>query len=120
VEEKQLGQLAKTVRSQRQDSIVIVVGDFNIPRGSKLYHDFLSNSGLTDPLAGDPRPTLRVPPGVPSRFSLPIDYALVRMPETHLFKIDCNLCLTGKYRINRWRQDYLSDHNGIEIQITTK
>ena len=120
VEEKQLGQLAKTVRSQRQDSIVIVVGDFNIPRGTKLYHDFLSNSGLTDPLAGDSRPTLRVPPGVPSRFSLPIDYVLVRMPEKHLFKIDCNLCLTGKYRINRWHQDYLSDHNGIEIHITAK
>ena len=120
VEEMQLGQLAKTVRSQLQDSIVIVVGDFNIPRGSKLYHDFLSNSGLTDPLAGDTRPTLRMPPGVPPRFSLPIDYALVRMPEKHMFKIDCDHCFTSKYKINRWRQDYLSDHIGIEIHITTR
>jgi endonuclease/exonuclease/phosphatase family metal-dependent hydrolase len=119
VEEKQLQQLAKTVRRQPPDSILIVAGDFNIPRGSKLYHDFLANSGLTDPLAGDPRSTLRVPPGVPSRFSLPIDYVLVRLPNAHRFKIDCDLCLSNKHWISPWHQDYLSDHNGIEILITT-
>ena len=119
VEEKQLRQLAKTVKAQPVEAVIIVVGDFNIPRGSKLYNDFLENSGLTDTLAGDTRPTLRVPPGVPSRFALPIDYALVRMPNTHAFKIDCNLCLSSKYWISRWHQYYLSDHNGIEIRITT-
>jgi endonuclease/exonuclease/phosphatase (EEP) superfamily protein YafD len=118
VEEKQLGQLAKTVRDQPQDSIVIVVGDFNIPRGSQLYQDLLVNSGLIDPLAGDTRPTLRMPPGIPSRFSLPIDYVLVRMPEKHAVKIQSNLCFTGKYSIHHGYQDYLSDHKGIELQIT--
>jgi len=117
VEEKQLQQLAKTVRHQPADSIIIVVGDFNIPRGSKLYYDFLANSGLTDPLAGDKRPTLRTPPGVPSRYSLPIDYAFVRIPSTYSLKIDCELCFSNKYQISRWRHDYLSDHNGIEIRI---
>jgi endonuclease/exonuclease/phosphatase family metal-dependent hydrolase len=58
VEEKQLRELAETARSQPADSITIVVGDFNIPRGSGLYHDFLAHSGLTDLLAGDTRPTL--------------------------------------------------------------
>jgi endonuclease/exonuclease/phosphatase (EEP) superfamily protein YafD len=119
VEEKQLRQLAKTVKAQPVEAVIIVVGDFNIPRGSKLYNDFLENSGLTDTLAGDARPTLRVPPGVPSRFALPIDYVFVRMPNTQTFKIDCNLCLSSKYWISRWYQDYLSDHNGIEIRITT-
>lgn len=117
VEEKQLQQLAKTVRHQPADSIIIVVGDFNIPRGSKLYHDFLANSGLTDPLAGDTRPTLRTLPGVPSRYSLPIDYAFVRMPSTYSLKIDCEFCFSKKYQISRWHRDYLSDHNGIEIRI---
>jgi endonuclease/exonuclease/phosphatase family metal-dependent hydrolase len=119
IEEKQLQQLAKTVRSQPADSIILVVGDFNIPRGSKLYHDFLANSGLTDPLAGDTRPTLRTPPGVPSRYSLPIDYVLIQIPETCSLKVDCDLCLSNKYWINSWHQDYLSDHNGIEIRIRT-
>jgi endonuclease/exonuclease/phosphatase family metal-dependent hydrolase len=118
VEEKQLNQLAETVQALPADSLIIVVGDFNIPRGSKLYDDFLANSVLTDPLAGDTRPTLRTPSGIPSRFSVPIDYALVRLPDTYSFKIDCDLCFTGKYLISNKHHDYLSDHNGIEIRIT--
>ena len=98
--------------------IVIVVGDFNSPRGGGLYHDFLAQSGLTDLLAGDTRPTLRLPIGAPSRFALPIDYVLVRRPEEHLFQIDCDLCFSEKYWINNRRQGYLSDHQGIELHIT--
>jgi endonuclease/exonuclease/phosphatase (EEP) superfamily protein YafD len=118
IEEKQLQQLAKTVRSQPSDSIVIVVGDFNVPRASRLYDEFLANSGLTDPLAGDTRPTLRLPFGVPPQFSLPIDYAFVRIPEAYSVKVECDLCFSEKYVISRWRRDYLSDHYGIEISLT--
>ena len=118
LEEKQLQQLAETVRVQPPDSLVIVVGDFNIPRGSELYKDFLATSGLTDPLAGDTRPTLRVPSGIPSRYSLPIDYTFVRSPDLRSVTIDCDLCLSDKYQVSRWREDYLSDHSGIEVSIT--
>ena len=118
IEEKQLRQLAETVRSQPADSIILVVGDLNIPRGSRLYHDFLANSGLTDPLAGDSRSTLRLPLQMPSRYSLPLDHALIRVPERYSFKIDCDLCFTGKYRINNRYEDYLSDHTGIEIRLS--
>lgn len=118
IEEKQLNQLAATVQVQPVDSLIIVVGDFNIPRGSKLYVDFLARSGLSDPLAGDTRPTLRAPSGIPSRYSLPIDYAFVRLPNMHSLKIDCDLCFTTKHQINGRYHGYLSDHNGIEIRIT--
>jgi endonuclease/exonuclease/phosphatase (EEP) superfamily protein YafD len=118
VERKQLGQLAETVRAQPANSLIIVVGDFNIPRGSDLYYEFLENSGLTDPLAGDTRPTFRLPPGAPSRFALPIDYVLVRMPDRYSFRIDCDFCITGKYWISNRHHGYLSDHNAIEIRIT--
>ena len=77
------------------------------------------NSGLTDALAGDARPTLRTPIRVPSRYSLAIDYVLFRMPQEHSLVVDCDLCFTGKYLIEK-HEDYLSDHNGIEIQITAK
>ena len=117
VEEKQLRQLAETARSQPADSITIVVGDFNIPRGSGLYHDFLAHSGLTDLLAGDTRPTLRIPIGAPSRFALPLDYALVRIPDRYSLKINCDLCFSKKYAIGHRQQGYLSDHNGIEVLI---
>ncbi len=118
-EQKQLQQLAETVRGQPADSFVIVVGDFNIPRGSWLYRDFLGSSGLTDLLAGDTRPTLRLPHGVPPRFAFPIDYIFVRKPATCSFEIECDLCFTGKYWITSHHQGYLSDHNGIEIRIKT-
>ena len=118
VEEKQLQQLAEMVRSQPLDSIILVVGDFNIPRGCGLYRDFLIHSGLTDLLAGDTRPTLRLPPGAPPRFSLPIDYVFIRTPDQHTLKIDCDLCFSNRYTIQNGQQGYLSDHRGIEIQIT--
>ncbi len=119
VEEKQLRQLAETVQSQPRNSIMIVVGDFNVPRGNGLYRDFLVGSGLTDLLAGDTRPTLRVPLGAASRFSLAIDYALVRIPDSYSLKIESDLCFSRKYAIGDGRQDYLSDHHGVEIHITT-
>jgi len=117
VEEKQLQQLAETVRAQPADSTVIVVGDFNIPRGSDLYHNFLALAGLTDLLAGDARATLRIPFGAPTRFALPIDYVLVRLPEKNSVEIDCDLCFSDKYRVSDRHQGYLSDHYGIELHI---
>ncbi len=117
VEEKQLRQLAGTVKSQSMDSLLFVVGDFNIPRGSRLYHDFLARSGLTDLLAGDSRPTLRLPPGAPSRFALPIDYCMVRLPEKHIFEMQCDLCFSKTYTIGNGQYGYLSDHCGIELNI---
>jgi len=119
VEERQLRQLVATVRFQPADSVVIVVGDFNIPRGSGLYHNFLAQSGLIDLLAADTRPTLRLPIHAPARFSLAIDYALIRIPAQQSLKIQCDLCFSNKYWINNHREGYLSDHYGIEIHITT-
>jgi len=118
VEEKQLRQLADTVQAQRSDAIILVAGDFNIPRGSRLYHDFLTHSGLEDPLSGDTRPTHRPPPGIPARYALPLDYVLVRRPTNHTLSIHCDLCLTDRQWVNGRNQDYFSDHNGIRISIT--
>jgi endonuclease/exonuclease/phosphatase (EEP) superfamily protein YafD len=118
VEEQQLRQLAETVQAQPKDSIVIVVGDFNIPRGSGLYRDFLLHSGLTDLLAGDYRPTLRMPFKAASSVSLSIDYILARIPETYSFKIDCDHCFSERHPINDRMQGYLSDHHGIEARFT--
>lgn len=117
VEERQLRQLAETVKAQPTDSLVLVVGDFNIPRGSKLLGDFLADCGLTDPLADDPRPTLRVPLGFLSPYSLAIDYILYRMPADWQLNVACNFCFSDKHFIKRGQFGYLSDHLGIEIHI---
>ena len=118
VEEQQLRQLAETVQTQPKDSIVIVVGDFNIPRASGLYRDFLLQSGLTDLLAGDTRPTLRMPFKAAASRPLSIDYILVRIPEKYSFKIDCAHCFSERYTIHDRMQGYLSDHHGIEVRLT--
>lgn len=120
VEEKQLQQLARTVRAQPANAIVLIAGDFNTPRGSKLYQDFLTQSGLTDPLADDTRPTLRTPAGISSRYSLAIDYVLVRLPHEPALNVRCDLCFSSPYVIRNRYQGHLSDHHGIEMQITTR
>jgi endonuclease/exonuclease/phosphatase family metal-dependent hydrolase len=118
VEQKQLQQLAKMVQAQATDTLILVVGDFNIPRGSKLYNNFLANSGLTDPLTGDTRATLRAPFGLQTRYALTIDYALYRMPVGSQFSVNCDLCFSSKHQIKPGYFDYVSDHVAIEIQIT--
>ena len=118
VEEKQLWQLSEMVNAQTADSVVIVVRDFNIPRGSGLYRDFIVHSGLTDLLADDTRPTLRIPFNGASRFSLSIDYILVRIPHKYPLQVNCDLCFSEKYAISSKQEGYLSDHFGIEVQIT--
>ena len=110
--------MAETVRAQPAEALILAAGDFNIPRGSKLYHDFLDSSKLNDPLAGDTRPTLRLPFGIPVRYALPIDYVMVRLPEDTALKVECDLCFSGREWQNRWRQDYFSDHQAIGIRIT--
>ncbi|MCB0060780.1 MAG: endonuclease/exonuclease/phosphatase family protein, partial [Caldilineaceae bacterium] len=73
-QQRQLHQLADLVHKQPDDALVLLAGDFNIPRGSWLYEEFVERSGLVDALAGDDRPTYRPFPGVPARYALPIDF----------------------------------------------
>jgi endonuclease/exonuclease/phosphatase (EEP) superfamily protein YafD len=115
MQEKQLRQLAGMVAVQPTDALVVVVGDFNIPRGSRLYMDFLDQSGLIDTLAGDLRPTHRPPPGVPARYSLPIDFVFARVPQTLSLQITCDLRFSSKLDLTHKHQDYLSDHSAIEV-----
>lgn len=118
MQERQLCQLADTVAAQPANALVVVVGDFNLPRGSRLYTEFLHGTGLTDTLAADPRPTHRPPPGVPAHYSLPIDFVFVRAPQTLSLQITSDLRFSSKLDVGRKYQDYLSDHNAIEVSFT--
>ena len=117
-ERGQLQQLAEIVAAQDQEAIVLVAGDFNVPRGSALFQDFLKTSGLTDPLAGDMRPTYRPMAGMPTRFAMPIDFALVRalqLPNLHLAS---NFRFADQVLLPGGRRGYLSDHIGVELVLT--
>jgi endonuclease/exonuclease/phosphatase family metal-dependent hydrolase len=117
VEHSQLRQLAEIVRAQPAEALVIAAGDFNIPRGSWLYDDFLEQSGMIDPLAGDLRPTHRMPPGIPARLARPIDFALLRLPRLPGLTVQIDLCFDQQLPLAGARRGYLSDHYGLELQI---
>jgi len=118
MQEKQLRQLADTVAAQPSNALVAVVGDFNLPRGSQLYHNFLHQTGLMDALAGDLRPTHRPPPGVPAHYSLPIDFVFIRVPSSLSLQITSDLRFSSKLNLTPRHHDYLSDHNAIEVGFT--
>ncbi len=118
VERAQLVQLAGIVRGLPQDALVLVAGDFNVPRASRLFQAFLADSGLHDPLAGDARPTYRPLAGLPARFALPIDFALLRAPALPGLGVRADLCFTERLPLVGGGQAFLSDHCAIALDIT--
>lgn len=117
VERRQLLQLAEIVRAQPAEALVVAAGDFNVPRGSWLYDEFLEASGMRDPLAGDRRPTLRLPRGVPARLAMPIDFALVRLPARPGLSVRSDHCLDKPLPLAGGRQGFVSDHVGVELHL---
>lgn len=117
VEQAQLAQLAEMVRAQPPEALVVAAGDFNIPRDSWLYHEFLQASGMIDPRAGDMQPTHRTPPGIPARFARPIDFAFVRAPALPGLAIESAMAFTEPVAFANGRRGYLSDHNAIELHV---
>lgn len=118
MQEKQLRQLADTVGAQPSHALLAVVGDFNLPRGSHLYHDFLQQTGLTDVMAGDARPTHRPPRGVPAHYSLPIDFVFIRVPSGLSLQVTGDLRFASKLDLTQKHHGYVSDHNAIEVSLT--
>ena len=116
-EQAQLRELAEIVAAQPPDALVIAAGDFNLPRASWLYDEFLAASGMVDPLAGDARPTYRTPPGVPARYALPIDFAFVRAPRLPGLQVHADLRFGDKVTVAGRRPVYLSDHLGVELRV---
>jgi endonuclease/exonuclease/phosphatase (EEP) superfamily protein YafD len=114
----QLHQLAMAVQELPREAFVILVGDFNLPRGSWLYEEFLEVSGLQDTLAGDKRPTYRPLPGVGASYALPIDFVFVRTPQSLQMSWKSNLCLDHRVHLVGRYNNFLSDHLGIITHFT--
>jgi endonuclease/exonuclease/phosphatase family metal-dependent hydrolase len=116
----QLRQLADVVNGLDRRLPVIVAGDFNVPRGSWLYDEFVAATGLRDPLAGDGRPTYRPAFPVPARYALPFDLLLVRPPEGGEVAASARLVFEEKTRLVTGWADYLSDHYGVEAVVEAR
>lgn len=116
-EHREIQQIAAAVNEQPPDALVIVCGDFNIPRGNWMYEMLLTSTGLIDPLSGDSRPTFRPHRGMGSRYAVPIDFALYRAPITMEVTVDSNLRFQQPERIDG-RKLYISDHAGVELTLS--
>ncbi|MBI5666529.1 MAG: endonuclease/exonuclease/phosphatase family protein [Chloroflexi bacterium] len=114
-EQGELMQLAEAVQAQPTAALVIACGDFNVPRGSWLYESFLAATGMTDPLAGDTRPTFRPHRGMGARYAAPIDFTFVRVPAGRVFTLDSELRYQD--RVHGSRPRHLSDHNAVELRV---
>jgi endonuclease/exonuclease/phosphatase family metal-dependent hydrolase len=117
-ERAQLRQLAEIVNAQPTAALVVVAGDFNIPRGSWLYDEFLALSGLDDPLVGDPRPTHRPLPGIPKRYALALDFVLMRAPRLPDFQVRADLRFHEQLPLIGGGTGYLSDHCAVELRLS--
>lgn len=117
-EHNQLLQLAELVQEQPLEALVIVAGDFNVPRGSWLYESFIAASRLNDPLQDSFEPTIRPRMGLPSRYIAPIDYILFRSPPLRGCEVTSRLRFKDKVTFGNGRRDYLSDHIGVELCLT--
>lgn len=116
-EHGELMQIARLVNVQPRDALVIVGGDFNIPRGSWMYESFLTESGMIDPLADDARPTFRPHAVMGKHYSAPIDFTFYRAPETLALQVESTLRFQDKITISG-RKLHLSDHIAIEARFS--
>ncbi|MFI0966484.1 endonuclease/exonuclease/phosphatase family protein [Streptomyces sp. NPDC021080] len=95
---------------------VAVVGDLNLPRDSAALTGFVATAGLRDLLAGDSRPTYRPTPQWPSPPAL--DHVLVRAAAGETLTGGADLVFQDKVTLGDGRQAYLSDHYGVQAQLT--
>ncbi len=117
IQRDQERELAAMMRAAPAGALVIACGDFNFPRGVSLYEEFVKQSGASDPLAGDPRPTYRPFPLMPSKWAIALDFIFVRgLGGDAQVRADI---LPLENPSARWpHQRFLSDHNALILNVT--
>ncbi|GGQ10060.1 endonuclease/exonuclease/phosphatase family metal-dependent hydrolase [Actinomadura coerulea] len=110
VEKAELRRLAAAVNRIPKAEPMVVMGDFNVPRDSPDLADFISDTGLRDAFGGDTEPTFR-----PEYAEIgAIDQLLVRPG----IEAKTRLVFKEKVRLPGGRSTVLSDHYGIEADLT--
>ncbi len=117
VERAQLRELADEINAVPRDMLVVVAGDFNVPRHSWLYDEFCGATGMIDPLYDSSEPTYRPLPGVPVRAAVALDHVLIRVPPGARMRLSPDLCFREPVLLEHGRAGYLSDHIGVRTTI---
>ncbi|MGN9911231.1 endonuclease/exonuclease/phosphatase family protein [Phytohabitans sp. LJ34] len=113
---REMDALAGLVAALDPDLPVVVAGDFNVPRDSPVFTAFAAAAGLRDVLAGDTAPTYRPT----ARFPAPpaLDQVLVRSTPDRSLDARARLVFQDAVALPGGRTAYLSDHYGIEADLT--
>lgn len=116
IAEMELDRLAAVVAAIDPALPVVVAGDFNVPRDSPVFARFVAAAGLVDLLAADASPTFRPT----ARFPAPpaLDQLLVRSTSDRTLSGEARLVLQDRVRVADGRELYLSDHYGIEAELS--
>jgi endonuclease/exonuclease/phosphatase family metal-dependent hydrolase len=107
----ELDVVARELAGIDQSRPVVVTGDLNLPRDSSVLADFRTGAGLTDAMAGDPRPTYRPLPQWPDPPAF--DHVLVRNARS----AHAGLVFQDEVTLPGGRRAYLSDHYGVTAEI---
>ena len=116
-EHAQAQELAELLNRLDRNSLVLVAGDFNFPRESWVYEEFVLATGLIDPMAEQGRPTFRPPRLVPGVEPMPIDFVFVRPPLDVDVQIRARQLFEEHVEMLNGRRGYVSDHNAIRVDI---
>lgn len=110
VERSELRRLAAAVNRIPETEPMVVMGDFNVPRDSPFFQEFISATGLEDALKGGTEPTYR-----PDYADIgAIDQLLVRPG----IEATARVVFKEEVRLPSGRMSVLSDHYGIAATLT--
>jgi endonuclease/exonuclease/phosphatase family metal-dependent hydrolase len=117
IQRDQVAFLAEMGRSQPEDAFVVICGDFNFPRGTKMYDEMIEKSGFFDPLAGDQRPTYQPVSMLKKSWSIPLDFFFCRQPAKNklIVRADIQKMVNPVSRFPYGR--FLSDHFAIILNL---
>lgn len=117
LEHAQLCELATVVNELERDYLVIIAGDFNLPRHSWLYNEFVEATGVIDPLDGHIKPTYFPIISLPSRYHQPIDHVFVRPPASFELTATVDLLFEEEIPLTSGNHGRVSDHAGLQLNL---
>ncbi|MFB4300500.1 endonuclease/exonuclease/phosphatase family protein [Actinomadura sp. NTSP31] len=107
VEASELAELAGLLAHPTLTDPLVVAGDFNVPRDSPIFREFVGAAGLRDMLDGDPATTYRPTAELPH--PKPIDQILA----SPFLRANTSLVFKEEVVLPGGRFMYLSDHYGV-------
>jgi endonuclease/exonuclease/phosphatase family metal-dependent hydrolase len=120
LEQAQLHQLAAIINQLDRQSLIIIAGDFNFPRHSWLYDEFVEATSLFDPLNGHTKPTYYPIFRMPERYHQPIDQVFIRPPAGYKLAVTADLLFEEELPLTSGALGRVSDHAAIQLNLTLR